>query len=96
MPSAAPNQLSEIVHARRVHFGIEPEIVIRGSERVKVGFQVNLWGVHPKGSRPLPGCPKCGDLVEDLRRIAEKVVPSYDRASRTELAPFRCRWRTCA
>jgi hypothetical protein len=81
--------LAEIARAHRVHFDVEPEVVMRGADRVKVGFQVNLWAVHPKGSRALPGCPKCWDLVEDLRRIAEEVVPSDDRPSRTELAPFR-------
>lgn len=89
MTSATWNELLEIARARRVHFDIDPEVVIRGSERVKVGFQVHLWAVHPKGSRPLPGCPKCWDLVADLRRIAEDVVPPDDRPSRTELDPFR-------
>ena len=82
-------ELSEIARTRQIHFDVEPEIVLRGSERVKVGFQVHLWGVHPKGARALPGCPKCWDLLEDLRRIAEEVVPSDDRPSRTELEPFR-------
>ena len=82
-------ELAERARARRVHFDVEPEIVLRGSERVKVGFQVHLWAVHPKGARALPGCPKCWDLVEDLRRIAEEVVPVERRPSRTELVPFR-------
>ncbi len=67
---------------------VEPEVIIRGSERVKVGFEVHLWAVHPKGARALPGCPKCWDLVDDLRRIAEAVVPSEDRPTRAELEPF--------
>lgn len=89
MTSATRNELLDIARARRVHFDVEPEVVIRGSERVKVGFQVHLWAVHPKGSRALPGCSKCWDLVEDLRRLAEDVVPPDDRPSRTELDPFR-------
>jgi len=89
MTSATLRELAESSRARQVHFDVEPEIVIRGSERVKVGFQVHLWAVHPKGARALPGCPKCWDLVEDLRRLAEEVVPAEERSSRTELVPFR-------
>lgn len=87
--SAALEELAQIARNRHVHFDVEPEVVIRGSERVKVGFQVRLWAVHAKGARALPGCPKCWDLVEDLRRIAEQVVPAEERPSRTELDPFR-------
>ena len=80
--------LRELARKRHLHFDVEPEVVFRGSERVKVGFQVHLWAVHPKGARALPGCPKCWDLVDDLRRIAEQVVPSEERPTRSELAPF--------
>jgi hypothetical protein len=81
--------LREIARSRRVHYDVEPEIVIRGSERVKVGFNVRLWAVHQVNARALPGCAKCWDLVDDLRRIAEEVVPAVERPSRTELEPFR-------
>ena len=89
MTPTTQNDLVEIARSHRVHFDVEPEIVMRGSERVKVGFRVHLWAVHPKDARALPGCPKCWELVGDLRRIAEGVVPPDDRPSRTELAPFR-------
>ena len=89
MTSATPVELLEFTRGHRVHFDVEPEIVVRGSDRVKVGFQVHLWALHARGARALPGCPKCWDLVEQLRHIAEEVVPPDDRPSRTELAPFR-------
>jgi len=87
--SAANDELREVARNRRIHYDVEPEIVLRGSERMKVGFQVRLWAIHRKGARALPGCPKCWDLVDDLRRIAEEVIPSGERPSRTELEPFR-------
>lgn len=87
--SATSDALRQVVRDRRVHYDVVPEIVFRGSERVKVGFRVRLWGIHGKGARALPGCPKCWDLADDLRRIAEDVVPTGERASRTELEPFR-------
>ena len=89
MTNTGDAALRELARSRHIHFEVEPEISFRGSERVKVGFDVRLWAVHGKGARALPGCPKCWDLVDDLRRIAEAVVPTGERASRTELEPFR-------
>jgi hypothetical protein len=34
--------LAEFVRAHHVHFEVHPETVVRGSERVKVGFEVRL------------------------------------------------------
>lgn len=81
--------LAQVARRRHVHFDVEPEIVFRGSARVKVGFQVRLWAVHQKGARALPGCPKCWDLVDELRQIAEQVVPAEERPTLAELAPYR-------
>ncbi len=89
MTSSDALALREMARNRHVHFDVEPELVIRGSVRMKVGFEVHLWAVHPKGARALPGCPKCWDLVDDLRRIAEAVVPPEGRPTRSELEPFR-------
>ena len=86
---AANDELREVARNRRIHYSVEPEFVFRGSERVKVGFQVRLWAIHRKGARALPGCPKCWDLVDDLRRVAVELNPSGERPSRTELEPFR-------
>lgn len=83
------DDLRQVAKERHVHFDVESEVVIRGSERVKVGFLVRLWGVHPKGARALPGCPMCWTLVEDLRRIAEHVVPAPGRPTASALEPFQ-------
>lgn len=48
MSTATSSELAQIARARQVHFDVEPEIVMRGSERVKVGFQVRLWGVRAR------------------------------------------------
>lgn len=89
MTATAQNDLTELVRAHRIHFEVEPEIVVKGPDRLKVGFQVTLWAIHDKGARALPGCAKCWDLAADLRQLAEALVPPDDRPSRTELAPFR-------
>jgi hypothetical protein len=77
--------------ARRLHahYDVEPEIVVADGARRKVGFQVRLWGVHPKGAGVLPGCSRCRELDRELRRIAAFVVPREERPTRLELEPLR-------
>lgn len=82
-------ELRRIARERRMHFEVAPELVLRGAERKKVGFQIRLWAVHPRGTRPLPNCPKCWTLVEDLRRIAVHAMPGAERATVSVLEPFR-------
>jgi hypothetical protein len=81
--------LAELVRDLHIHFEVEPEVIVQGSERVKVGFEVRLWAVHPRGARALPGCEKCRDLAAELRRIATWAIPSEHRPTRVEIEPFR-------
>lgn len=87
-PEQAERELLEIARAHHVHFDVEPEVVVRATDRVKVGFEVRLWAAHARGAHAMPGCSKCRDLAADLRRIAEWAVPSEDRATRIEIEPF--------
>lgn len=78
----------DFVHQHRVHYDVTPEIFFRGTERLKVGFEVTLWAAHAKGARALPGCGKCVELASVLRDIAEWVVPQDDRPTRIAIEPF--------
>jgi hypothetical protein len=81
-------QLRALVREHRVHFDVGPEIVFPDGELRKVGFEVRLWAVHPKGARALPGCDKCRGLVRELERIAAAVLPPEGRATRYAVEPF--------
>ncbi len=80
-------ELRAFVRDHRVHFDVRPEVVIRSGERHKVGFEVRLWAVHPKGARVLPGCDKCRSLAQDLERLAAAVLPPEGRPTRHEIEP---------
>jgi hypothetical protein len=71
-----------------VHYDVEPEREMRGGARVKVALIVRLWGVHAKGSGPLPGCEKCHEIVSHLERVAEYALDS-DTSIQFEVEPFR-------
>lgn len=78
-----------IARKLHAHYDIEPEIVFVDGARRKVGFHVRLWGVHAKGARVLPGCSRCREIEEELKRIGEFVVPREERPTRLEFDPFR-------
>jgi hypothetical protein len=82
------NALRELARRLRVHYEVAPEVVVRRGERIKVGFEIHLWAVHDKGARPLPGCAKCLALVDELRRVADWMLPLDERPTRAELQPF--------
>lgn len=75
------SELREVVLKHHVHFEVQPEIVILGPERRKVGYEIRLWAVHPKGARVLPGCGKCRALTDALRQILAAVLPIDDRST---------------
>lgn len=87
-PEQETSELVDIARAHHVHFDVEPEVVVRPRERVKVGFEVRLWAVHARGARALPGCAKCRELAADLLRIAEWAAPTGELTTRIEIEPF--------
>lgn len=80
--------LRDLVRRHKVHYEVAPEIFFRGTEPLKVGFEVRLWAVHEKGAKALPGCEKCLELASVLRDIAEWLVPPEGRPTRIEIEPF--------
>lgn len=80
-------ELRALVRRLHVHYDVEPELELRGRARVRVGLIVRLWGVHAKGSGPLPGCEKCHEIVSHLERVAEYAL--NDTSLRFEFEPFR-------
>ena len=81
--------LRPLARMRRVYFDVMPEIAFKEGARVKVGYLVRLWAVHARGARALPGCGECRELVNDLRRLFEHVVPPAPAGSTVDLDPFR-------
>lgn len=82
-------ELRGFVREHHVYFEVRPELVPTAGERLKVGFELRLWAVHPKGAHALPGCDRCRALARDLERLARAVMPPPDREARSALEPFR-------
>lgn len=84
-------ELRTTVQRFHVHYDVEPELDLQGRTRVKVGLIVRLWGVHAKGARALPGCPKCREVVAELGKLAEFAIDHDAGSLRVEVEPMNRR-----
>ena len=80
--------LKRTAKRHRVHYQVGREVTFNADARVAVGFEVRLYAVHDKREHVLPGCPKCIDLLGELRRVAEWLVPHEHRPTVTSIEPF--------
>jgi len=87
-PDESSQALRDSVTAHRVYFEVLPEEWGGREARLKVGFELRLWGAHASGAAALPGCDKCRVIYSDLQRIAEWILPKEERPSRYEIETF--------
>ena len=84
----AAERLKDLVERHQVCYEVWPEELMI-TERTKVGFLVELNGVHGEGAEHVvPGCKHCYSTFEDLRQIAEWIMPAEERASYYDIQPF--------
>ena len=61
------------------------------ARRVIDGFDLELHGTHQHGHTFMtPGCELCHSTYQDLRRIADDILPTEQRPSEYEILPFDC------
>src|SRR5262249_5652554 len=83
------SQLKELVDLHCACYEVWPEFLMVGRQKVKVGFDLELFGTHEHGTSWLePGCALCVRTFEDLCRIAEWIMPKERRASRYQIDPY--------
>jgi hypothetical protein len=82
-------QLKDMVEMHQICYEVWPELSMVKGAQVKVGFDLELVGTHEHGTSTLsPGCPRCIRTFEDLRQIAEWIMPTEERASSYEIEPY--------
>jgi hypothetical protein len=85
--------LKAIAQKHDVCYEVWPEWSFVGNERVKIGFVLELYGANEhedgrKGCHMSPGCRICRETFEELKKIAEWIMPQEERISRYEIEPF--------
>lgn len=82
-------RLKELVEKHQVCYEVWPETLLVNGQRVKVGFELQLYGSHQHGKTEFsPGCRLCVETFEDLRQIAERIMPKEERLSLYEIEPY--------
>lgn len=93
-----PERLRVIVSRHEVCYEVWPEWASLWGAKTQIGYRLELCGVNEHGGaeaegHPTPGCPRCRRTYDDLRRIAEWVMPGEEgRASRFEVEGFDRAW----
>ncbi|GJL58834.1 MAG: hypothetical protein NPIRA03_16910 [Nitrospirales bacterium] len=81
--------LKTFVNKHQVCWEVLPEQIPVVEDRpLQVGFDLRLYGTHAIEDHPLPGCEKCKAIYKGLRKIATRIIPKKNRASRYEIEIF--------
>ncbi len=86
----ALGELRDLVGKHKVAYEVWPiSHVKRPGEKVQIGFELELSGTHhgPK-EPPKPACAECVKVYDDLKQIAQWIIPKEDRLSRYEMGIF--------
>jgi hypothetical protein len=78
--------LARFAREHHVHYEVEPETVAAGERPGLVGFEVRLFATHAQPRLEAPTCPRCVELLGELRTFADGLVRLADAADRTEIA----------
>ena len=83
------NQLKKLVQKHQICYEVWPENLAKNGQIVKVGFDLELDGVHEHpGSEVAPGCRHCQEVFKDLQRIADWIMPKEERPTTYEIQRF--------
>lgn len=91
--SSAIEQLRATARKHQVCYEVWPERSVAEGRKILIGYELELCGTNShviaKGEhQPVPGCEYCQSTYQDLRRIAEWILPREERPSRYEIGAF--------
>ncbi len=83
-------ELRELVRNYKVCWKVWPEYHIdRKGEKIQIGFELDLIGTHFQPEHiPEPGCAECVTVYDNLKKIAQWIIPKDERDSCYEIGIF--------
>ncbi len=83
-----PSELIQVAHDHHVVYEAWPVRVPQSGELRAIGYDVILIGTHEHPLKVIaPGCQRCVQVWDQLRRIAQAVLPEAS-GSTVEIRPF--------
>jgi hypothetical protein len=91
--ASTPALLLELGEKHQVCYEVWPERSVAEEEKILIGFELQLCGTNSHvaakdENQPVPGCEYCLETYEDLKQIAEWILPREERPSRYEISGF--------
>lgn len=89
-----PEYVKSLIEKHRVCYEVWREYAMVGEKRIQIGYDLQLCGVNKHdgdnhgGQPPVPGCAHCRRTFNDLRLIAEWIVPKDERKTIFKIQPF--------
>lgn len=82
--------VKKLVTQHKVCWEVWPEYLIdKNGNKVQIGFELDLMGIHyHPPHHPTPGCHECVRVYNDLKKIAQWIVPAEKRASKYDIGIF--------
>lgn len=89
MPNESTEELRALVERYKVCWNEYPLwFAAPNQTRVKIGFEIDLWGTHDHPAHPAAaGCEQCRPVRAALEKIASAVIPADHRRTRAEILP---------
>lgn len=87
METGSRQALEQFVRDHHVHYDVETrEASAAGSAHV-VGFDLRLLATHGESKLEAPACPRCVELLRELRSFAERLASDAGTSSWAEIIP---------
>ena len=86
--------LTKLALEHQLCYEVWPERSLLEGRKIQIGFELQLCGVNShvaegdSSNHPVPGCSHCLRTYDELRQIAEWILPKEVRPSRYEIAAF--------
>ena len=80
--------LRQLAARHGARFEVLPEMQVVNHGVIKVGFELQLWGLHEHPKGVMPGCQECVKTYAALKEIAAWILPKEERPSWYEIQGF--------
>lgn len=91
--AAEMERLRQIGERHQVCYEVCREWSIAEGHKIPIGFELELCGVNNHllrnvAGHPVPGCAHCLQTYDEMRQIADWILPREERPSRCEIQAF--------
>lgn len=90
MVSDQIQELKNLITRHRVCWEVWPLFYLdRNGDKVQIGFDLEVIGTHSNEQQTLePGSQESAEILQDLKKVAESIVPQEKQYCRSEIQVF--------